>query len=55
MATTCVLLIQGGGEGAHLEDTPLADSLKRALGSNYDVRFPQMPDEAFTAHESPRR
>lgn len=43
---TCVLLIQGGGEGAHSEDAPLADSLRRALGPSYDVRFPRMPDEA---------
>jgi uncharacterized protein len=44
--TTCVLFIQGGGEGAHSEDALLADSLKRALGPKYDVRFPQMPDES---------
>ena len=46
MTTTCVLFIQGGGKGAHAEDGPLADSLKRALGPKYDVRFPQMPDES---------
>jgi predicted alpha/beta hydrolase family esterase len=46
MSTTCVLFIQGGGKGAHSEDAPLANSLKRALGPKYDVRFPQMPDEA---------
>jgi len=46
MAKTGVLFIQGGGKGAHSEDAPLADSLKRALGRNYDVRFPRMPDEA---------
>lgn len=46
MTTTCVLFIQGGGKGAHSEDTPLANSLKRALGPKYDVRFPRMPDEA---------
>jgi predicted alpha/beta hydrolase family esterase len=44
--TTCVLFIQGGGKGAHSVDAALADSLKRALGPEYDVRFPQMPDEA---------
>ena len=44
--TTCVLFIQGGGKGAHSEDAPLADSLKRALGSKYDVRFPRMPGES---------
>jgi uncharacterized protein len=44
--TTCVLFIQGGGKGAHSEDAPIANSLKRALGPKYDVRFPRMPDEA---------
>jgi uncharacterized protein len=43
--TTCILFIQGGGEGAHDEDALLADALKRALGPGYDVRFPRMPDE----------
>jgi len=46
MTTTCVLFIQGGGKGAHSEDAPLANSLKRALGPKYDVRFPRMPSEA---------
>jgi predicted alpha/beta hydrolase family esterase len=46
MTTTCVLFVQGGGKGAHAEDAPLADSLRLALGPTYDVRFPQMPDEA---------
>ena len=49
MATTHVLFIQGGGAGAHDEDAALAESLKRALGRGYDVRFPQMPDEADPA------
>lgn len=43
---TCVLFIQGGGDGAHTEDKLLADSLKRALGPDYDVRYPRMPDES---------
>jgi uncharacterized protein len=46
MTTTCVLFIQGGGEGAYHEDLPLADALQRALGPEYDVRYPQMPGEA---------
>ena len=46
MTTTCVLFIQGGGRGAHSEDAPLAESMKRALGPKYDVRFPRMPGEA---------
>ena len=44
--STCVLFIQGGGKGAHAEDTFLADSLKRALGPDYDVRYPRMPGES---------
>jgi len=44
--STCVLFIQGGGKGAHTEDKFLADSLKRALGPDYDVRYPRMPDES---------
>lgn len=46
MTTTCVLFVQGGGKGAHSADAPLANSLKRALGPKYDVRFPRMPREA---------
>jgi predicted alpha/beta hydrolase family esterase len=41
-----VLFIQGGGEGAHSEDAPLAASLQKALGAEYDVRYPQMPGES---------
>ena len=46
MSQTHVLFIQGGGEGAHAADAALADSLKKALGPNYTVRFPRMPGEA---------
>jgi predicted alpha/beta hydrolase family esterase len=41
-----VLFIQGGGQGAHDEDAVLAASLQKALGAEYDVRYPQMPNEA---------
>ena len=44
--TTSVLFVQGGGPGAHSVDAPLADSLKRTLGPEYDVRFPRMPRES---------
>jgi len=43
---TSVLFVQGGGEGAHAIDTSLAASLRKALGAEYDVRYPQMPDES---------
>lgn len=41
-----VLFIQGGGEGAHAADAPLAESLRQALGHGYDLHYPRMPDEA---------
>lgn len=41
-----VLFIQGGGEGTHdAWDNKLADSLRRNLGSGFDVRYPRMPNE----------
>ena len=46
MPGTHVLFIQGGGEGAHAADAALAESLQRALGPDYTVRFPRMPGEA---------
>ena len=50
--STCILFIQGGGKGAHSEDAPLADSLRRSLVPNYDVRFPRMPGESDPSLES---
>jgi len=52
VAKSCVLFIQGGGKGAHAADAPLANSLKRALGPNYAVRFPRMPREADPSLEA---
>lgn len=44
---TDVLFIQGAGEGVHEEwDLALVESLRRALGPGYDVRYPTMPNEA---------
>ena len=40
-----VLFIQGAGEGAYEEDGKLADSLQDALGVEYHVLFPKMPNE----------
>ena len=40
-----VLFIHGAGEGAYAEDKQLAASLQRALGPEYDVHCPAMPDE----------
>ena len=41
-----VLFIQGAGEGAYEEDEKLAVSLQNALGDEYHVSYPRMPDEA---------
>lgn len=51
-AKTKVLMVQGGGEGAHAVDAALAASLQQALGSGYEVRFPRMPDEEGPKVES---
>lgn len=40
-----VLFIQGAGEGAYQEDEKLAASLQAALGTEYHVVYPKMPDE----------
>ena len=40
-----VLFIQGAGEGAYKEDKKLAAALQDALGAEYHVSYPQMPDE----------
>lgn len=45
MTTKPVLFIQGGGEGAHAADAPLAASLKASLGAGYTVHFPRMRGE----------
>jgi hypothetical protein len=46
-----VLFVQGGGEGAHQEDAALAASLAGALGADYRVVYPAMPEapDATTA------
>jgi len=42
-----VLFIQGAGQGVHATwDMGLVESLRRELGSTYDVRYPRMPGEA---------
>jgi uncharacterized protein len=47
-----VLFIQGGGEGAYAEDENLAASLQDALGTEYDVVYPHMPDEDDPQYEA---
>ncbi|WP_225848265.1 alpha/beta fold hydrolase [Streptomyces sp. HPF1205] len=49
--TQQILFVQGGGEGVHDEwDDKLVDSLSRALGNGYAVRYPRMPDEGDPAY-----
>jgi predicted alpha/beta hydrolase family esterase len=44
--TVQLLFVQGGGEGTHDEwDNKLVDSLQAALGGDYSIRYPRMPDE----------
>ncbi len=47
-----VLFIQGGGEGAYEEDRALAASLQEALGAEYQVRYPKMPNEDDPEYEA---
>jgi predicted alpha/beta hydrolase family esterase len=45
--TKQLLFIQGGGKGTHDDwDNKLVASLERALGADYTVRYPRMPDES---------
>ena len=42
-----VLFVQGGGAGTHdAWDNKLVASLERALGPDYTIRYPRMPNEA---------
>ena len=47
-----VLFIQGAGEGAYEADEKLARSLRAMLGSEYDVRYPKMPEEEDQGYEA---
>jgi len=47
-----VLFIQGAGEGAYEEDEKLAASLQEALGTEYHVLYPQMPNEESPEDEA---
>lgn len=46
-----VFFIQGAGQGAYEADKKLAASLQQALGAEYEVRFPAMPDECEAPYE----
>lgn len=47
-----VLFIQGAGRGAYEEDGKLAGYLQDALGSDYDVLYPKMPNEENPDYET---
>jgi predicted alpha/beta hydrolase family esterase len=47
-----ILFIQGGGEGAHEEDRKLAASLQDALGGEYEVVYPKMPEQESLGYEA---
>ena len=47
-----VLFIQGAGEGAYVEDEELVKSLRDVLGTEYDVRYPKMPEEEDQGYEA---
>jgi predicted alpha/beta hydrolase family esterase len=41
-----VLFVQGGGERVHDDwDGKLVESLRAALGPNYEIKYPRMPNE----------
>jgi len=44
--TTRVLFVHGAGEGTYLGSRPLVESLRESLGDDFEVEFPQLPDES---------
>jgi pimeloyl-ACP methyl ester carboxylesterase len=53
--TEHVLFLQGAGSGAYDEDKRLADSLQRALGPRFEVRYPAIPDDGDAPYEQWRQ
>src|SRR4051812_46860134 len=53
--TKHVLFIQGAGLGAYDEDQQLAESLRRALGPRFEIRYPSMPNEDDAPYEQWRQ
>lgn len=49
--TKQVLFIHGAGEGAYKEDMILAQSLQKELGSDFNVHYPGMADEANAPYD----
>lgn len=53
--TSQVLFIQGAGEGAYKEDMFLAQNLQKKLGSEFNVIYPKMADEANAPYDAWKR
>jgi len=49
--STHVLFIQGAGKGAYEADKKLAASLRKALGTGYELHYPAMLDEDNASYE----
>jgi predicted alpha/beta hydrolase family esterase len=50
---TQILFVQGAGDGAHDQwDNRLVDSLRDELGSDYEIRYPAMPNESDPTYAS---
>jgi predicted alpha/beta hydrolase family esterase len=49
--TSQVLFIQGAGEGAYVADLLLAQNLQKELGPDFNVRYPEMADEANAPYD----
>jgi len=47
-----VLFVQGAGEGAYEEDAELVKSLRDALGTDYNVLYPKMPEQENSGYEA---
>lgn len=52
MTNNRVLIIQGAGDGAHLEDKALADYLESALGPAYRTTYPRFPGLENVAYDA---
>jgi len=46
-----VLFVHGAGEGAYEADKKLAESMRKALGADYEVHYPAMIDEDNAPYE----
>jgi len=52
MKKATIFFIQGGGKGAYNADKRLVSYLLNALGENYEIVYPKMPDEDDPDYEA---